>query len=107
MTAIELYYNDEVEYPEKIYPYIESSEHIIMSVTPVSATIVNGVCAGQEEYDYTRDDDGQNYKLIYCLEADYGTSASSGFHTATNASITDRTDKPVKRETKYKTCSAK
>lgn len=66
-TALELYYNDNSEYPASIDQGLGN----YLSLLPVNPSPATGsVCPSNSAYQYKLADDKQHYTLDFCLEAD-------------------------------------
>ena len=83
-TALELYYNDNGQYPAST----SSLKPNYMSTVPTPPTPTNdgGCAANVAAYAYTAQDTNRSYTLVYCLGAPTGGLAS-GTGTATPAGI--------------------
>lgn len=92
-TALELYFNDEGEYPETADITTggevtgSTSGVTYMSIIPNNPSPrTDGDCTGLD-YDYILDD-ATTYHIVFCLGEATG-GISSGTHNATPASLTD------------------
>ncbi len=92
-TALELYFNDNIKYPDNITPGepIGSFNAIVyMPEMPKNPTPVGNNCIGSPEYSYALKENGQSYELKFCLENE-SESLYSGVNIATPAGISTRT----------------
>jgi len=65
-TALELYFNDNKNYPTSITSAIATSGIVYMATIPVSPTPVDGDCTeGSNSYVYSSD--GSTYSIAFCL----------------------------------------
>lgn len=89
MTALELYYNDEIRYPESIAPENEMVK--FMPNIPKNPTPVGENCEDNKEYKYVSLKEGQSYELTYCLEQNTG-QIEAGVNVATPSGLNSGND---------------
>lgn len=90
--ALELYFNDHIIYPktvnfgESIKGEKSAGGIVYMQKVPQNPAPTIDVCKGYENYTYTQENNGAEYKLVYCLEKSVG-GINAGPHTATPSGI--------------------
>jgi len=90
-TALELYYNDQGQYPGSVTigsAIATGSSPVVtyMATVPKNPTPIDGTCTGWTEYAYTVQDSNRSYTLTYCLGSATG-GIVAGLATATPAGI--------------------
>ncbi len=93
-TALEMYYNDNNEYPEDADVVaggtIGSSTNPYLAIVPTAPTPFDGTCIDTTNpYRYTQDVSGASYTLKYCLGSATG-GVKAGENIATPAGITSQ-----------------
>jgi len=86
-TALELYYEDNNNYPDSIYPKMSKGNNIYLYITPFSPDPNSG--KDGNEYDYKKTNNGSSYNLTYSLEDDTGI-IGAGSNTATPDKLTQK-----------------
>ena len=91
MTVLEIYYNDNLEYPADVVSggsIGTTTDVIYMTRVPTAPTPVDGNCRDAENtYRYIREEpSGDSYELYYCLGAETG-NIPAGVQIATPGAI--------------------
>ncbi len=89
-TALELYFNDNGQYPTEVTSTIAYGDSIYMAVVPSAPTPPDGDCAeGDNTYSYSpAGSENESYEISFCLGGPI-SNLSSGDKVATPAGIAD------------------